>query len=149
MPVFTSTITEAFSASSGTFNSTKTVTINSVEHVTKRVIGCKTAVQTRLATFAAANSTSASAHKIDDVKYIRVTNLDGSKNISLGVVGAATCHNIKIAAGESWIIGTPDDAYLAEADVHPSHASHADITALEVQNLGSGVVQVEIVIASL
>jgi hypothetical protein len=148
MPTFTSTITEAFTATSGSFNSTKTVSISSIEHVTKRVVGCKTAVQTRLATFAAANSTSAASHKIADIKYIRVTNLHGSDTISLGVVGAASSHSLIIAAGESWVIGSPDDAYLAEEDAHPAHAGYADITALEAEKVTSGVAQVEIVIAS-
>ena len=149
MANLTVTLTESVTLNGAARGSTNQLTITGIEQVMERIITIPGSAATTVLLTKQTVADSDSAIDIQDTKYIRVTNLDGSKNISLGVVGAATCHNIKIAAGESWIIGTPDDAYLAEADVNPSHTSHADITALEVQNLGSGVVQVEIVIASL
>ena len=146
MPNFTSQIIETFSGDTGTINSTNTHTITDINEVTKFVVGVKNGVQTTLATFAAGTHTSAGAHKVADVKYVRMTNL-GSANISIGIIGAATCHNIILGENESHVIGATDDTYLAEADTDPSHASHADITAIEAQST-SGVQQVEIVIAS-
>ena len=146
MATFTSTLTESFTGDTGTIDSTNTLSISGIEEVTKFVVGVKNGVQTTLATFAAGAHTSAGAHKVGDVKYVRITNM-GSANVSIGIIGAATCHNIILGADESYIIGATDDTYLAEADTDPSHASHADITSIEAQST-SGVQQVEIVIAS-
>ena len=146
MATFTSTLTESFTGDTGTIDSTNTLSISGIEEVTKYIVGVKNGVQTTLATFAAATHTSAGAHKVGDVKYVRITNM-GSANVSLGIIGAATCHNIILGADESYIIGATDDTYLAEADTDPSHTSHADIAAIEAQST-SGVQQVEIVIAS-
>ena len=146
MPDFKSTITETFTGDTGTINSTNTITIGSIVDVTKYVVGVKNGVVTTLATFAAGTHTSAGAHNVSNVKYVRITNM-GSANVSIGIIGAATCNNIILGADESHIIGAVDDVYLAEADTNPSHASHADIAAIEAQST-SGVQQVEIVIAS-
>ena len=147
MASFTSTLTESFTGDTGTVDSTNTLTITGIEQVTKRVVGVKNGQQTILATFAAATSTSVGSHAVDSVKYVRVTNLHASNSISLGIIGAATCHNIKLGPDESWVCGATGDTYLAEADTDPSHASHADIVQIEAESL-SGVIQVEIVIAS-
>ena len=146
MATFTSTLTESFTGDTGTVNSTSTLSISGINDVTKYVVGVKNGVQTTIATFAAGTHTSAGSHNVGNVKYVRVTNL-GSANISLGIIGAATCHNIILGADESHVIGATDDTYLAEADTDPSHASHADIAAIEAQST-SGVQQVEIVIVS-
>jgi len=146
MATFTSVITESFTGDTGTINSTNTKTISGINDVTKYVVGVKNGVVTTLAQFAAGTHTSAGAHNVANVKYVRVTNM-GSANVSLGIIGAATCHNIILGADESHVIGATDDTYLAEADTDPSHASHADIVTIEAKST-SGVQQVEIVIAS-
>lgn len=148
MATFTSTLTESYTGDSdtGSINSTNTLSISGINEITKYIVGVKNGVQTTLATFAATTHASAGAHKVDDVKYVRVTNM-GSSNISLGIIGAATCVNIILGADESYVMGLTDDTFLAEASTDPGHASHADITAIEAQST-SGVQQVEIVIAS-
>lgn len=148
MATFTSTLTESFTGDTGTIDSTNTLSITSIEEVTKFVVGVKASAQTTLATFAAGAHTSAGAHKVGSVKYVRITNMTGTSNyISLGIIGAGSCHNIKLYTNQSYIIGPTDDTYLAEADTDPSHASWADITSIEAES-SAGVQQVEIVIAS-
>ena len=146
MPNFTSTITESLTGDTGTIDSTQTLTIGSITDVTKRVINLTTTVTT-LAQFGATVGTSATAHDVDFVKYVRVTNLDSNTSLKLGIIGAATCSNHILAAGESFIIGATDDTYLAEADTDPSHASHADIATIEGVS-ASGTIAVEVVIAA-
>ena len=146
MPNFISTVTESWTGDTGTIDSTKTLTIGSITDVTKRVANITTAVVT-LAQFGANVGSSSNAHDVNLVKYVRITNLDGSNNLLLGVIGAATCHNLIIKPGETHILGNTDDTYLAEADTDPSHASHADIATIEGKS-SSGTIAVEIVIAA-
>ena len=143
---FTSTITESWQGDTGTLASTKTLTLGSITDVTKRVVNVTTTVVT-LAQFGTTVGTSGNAHDVNFVKYVRVTNLDGSNSLKLGVIGAASCHNIIVKPGESQIFGETDDTYLAEADADPSHASHADIVTIEGLS-SSGTIAVEIVIAA-
>ena len=142
---FTSTITESWSGDTGTLDSTKTLTIGSITDVTKRVVNLTT-TEVTLAQFGATVGTSANAHDVNLVKYVRITNL-GAANFLLGVIGAATCHNLIIKPSESHVIGSVDDTYLAEEDTDPSHTSHADITTIEGKS-ASGTIAVEIVIAA-
>lgn len=143
---FTSIVTESWTGDTGTIDSSKTLTIPSISDVTKRVVNITTTVVT-LAQFGATVGASANAHDVDLVKYIRITNLDTTNNLLLGVIGAATCHNLIIKPGETHILGSTDDTYLAEADVDPSHSSHADIATLEGRS-SSGTIKVEMVIAA-
>ena len=146
MPNFVSTITETWTGDTGTIDSTKTLTIGSITDVTKRVVNITT-TEVELAIFAADVGTSANAHDVNLVKYVRITNLDDTNNLLLGIIGAATCHNLIVKPGETHILGNTDDTYLAEADTDPSHASHADIAAIEGKS-SSGTIAIEMVIAA-
>mgnify|MGYP003659049328 CR=1 FL=1 len=146
MPNFVSTITETWTGDTGTVNSTKTLTVGSIVDVTKRVANITT-TEVTLAQFAAAVNTSGQAHDVNEVKYVRITNLDSNINLLLGVIGAATCTSLVVGPGESRIFGATDDTFLAEADTDPSHTSHADIATIEGKS-ASSTIAVEIVIAS-
>jgi len=85
---------------------------------------------------------------LEDAKYVRVTNLDDTNPIELAIVGAATLYQVRLAAGESHILGAPDDLMLAEADTSPSFGTMADIASIQV-NPASNDVDVEILVASV
>ena len=146
MANFTSTITESWTGDTGTLDSSQTITIGSITDVTKRVVNLTTAVTT-LAQFGATVGTSVNAHDVNLVKYVRVTNLDSSINLKLGIIGAASCSNHILGPGESFVIGATDDTYLAEAATDPAHASHADIATIEAI-AASSTIAAEIVIAA-
>tara|TARA_Y100000310_G_C20693393_1_gene823833 strand:+ start:25 stop:489 length:465 start_codon:yes stop_codon:yes gene_type:complete len=143
----TVTLTEAISLNGYDQGASNSITIDSIANVLKRIVSCTASQTTTIATFAASVHTSVHALDVDDVKYIRVTNLDDTNALELAVVGAATLYQIELAAGESHILGNPDAIMLAEADTSPSFGTMADIASLQVRPNGSAI-DVEIFIAS-
>jgi hypothetical protein len=55
-------------------------------------------------------------------------------------------YQVALKAGESHILGSPDDLMLAEADTSPSFGTMADLGSLQI-NPGSNAVKVELFIA--
>ena len=143
----TVTLTEAISLNGYDQGASNSITIASIANVLKRIVSCTASLTTTIATFAASVHTSVLALDVDDVKYIRVTNLDDTNALELAVVGAATLYQIELAAGESHILGNPDAIMLAEADTSPSFGTMADIASLQVNPAGNEI-DVEIFIAS-
>jgi len=143
----TVTHTEAISLNGYDQGAKNTLTIDSIANVMKRIVSCTASQTTTIATFAASVHTSVHALDVDDVKYIRITNVDDTNALELAVVGAATLYQVELAAGESHVLGNPDAVMLAEADTSPSFGTMADIASLQV-NPGGNEIDVEIFIAS-
>jgi len=143
----TVTHTEAISLNGYDQGAKNTLTIDSIANVMKRIVSCTASQTTTIATFAASVHTSVHALDVDDVKYIRITNVDDTNALELAVVGAATLYQVELAAGESHILGNPDNIMLSEADTSPSFGTMADIASLQV-NPGGNEIDVEVFIAS-
>jgi len=143
----TVTLTEAISLNGYDQGAKNTLTIDSIANVMKRIVSCTASQTTTIATFAASVHTSVHALDVDDVKYIRITNVDDTNALELAVVGAATLYQVELAAGESHILGNPDNIMLSEADTSPSFGTMADIASLQV-NPGGNEIDVEVFIAS-
>ena len=144
----TVSITESINLNGMNQGATNTLSIGSIAQVMKRHISCTASQTTTIASFAASVHTSVHALDVEDVKYIRVTNLDDTNAIELAVVGAATLYQVELAAGESHILGNPDALMLAEADTSPSFGTMADIASLQI-NPGGNEVDVELFVASV
>ena len=140
-------ISEALTLSGTQYGGTKTLTIADINEVFKRIVKCVNSQTTTIATFNGNAFASDNAIDVEDAKYIRVTNLDDTNSIELAVVGAATLYQVRLAAGESHMLGSPDDLMLSEADTTPSFGTMADIASIQV-NPASNDVDVEIFIAS-
>ena len=141
-------ISESLSLGGTQYGGTKTLSISGINEVFKRIVKCVASQTTTIATFNGNAFASDNAIDLEDAKYIRVTNLDDTNPIELAVVGAATLYQVKIGAGESHILGSPDDLMLAEADTSPSFGTMADIASIQV-NPDANDVDVEIFIASV
>jgi len=144
----TVTVTESVSLNGSNQGATNSFTIASIDEVFKRIVNCAASNTTTLLTFAAANHTSAGAMVVGDAKYIRITNKDGSNPVEVAMVGAATLYQVTLAAGQSHILGSPDDLMLAEADTSPSFGTMADIASIQV-NPGGNAVEMEVFVASI
>ena len=83
------TITESITLNGKERGSTNSLTIGSVTEIFHRIVTCPSGQDTTVATFQAATNTSDGALDLDNVKYIRLTNLDDSNpiNLSLQVAG--------------------------------------------------------------
>ena len=143
----TVTITENVTLNGSNQGATNTLTIASVDEIFKRIVHCTNGQTTTVLTFAAANHTSAGAIDIDDAKYVRITNRDGTNAIELAIVGAATLYQVILHPGQSHILGSPDDLMLAEADTSPSFGTMADLASIQV-NPGGNAVDIEVFVAS-
>ena len=102
----TVTITEAVTLGNINRGQTQTLTIADVTEVDNRIVNIGTA-ETDIIGFAAANGQGSFVRT--DVKYIRISNLDGTNYATIGVskTGADTFF-IKLEAGKSFIMGNDD-----------------------------------------
>lgn len=77
MPTLTQTITESITLDHGDVNSTKTITIDNITDIYKRVVTITANQDVIIASFDANVADTAVANlDVENVKYIRVTNLD-------------------------------------------------------------------------
>jgi hypothetical protein len=84
MATLVSTITESITLNGKERGSTNTLSIGSVTEIFHRIVTCPSGSDTTVATFQAATNTSDGALDLDNVKYVRVTNLDGA-NVAVEV----------------------------------------------------------------
>ena len=146
MADLTVTLTESVTLQGEARVSTNTLTVASVGHTMERIITCPASQTSTVLTFNSNVYGSAQALDVEDTKYLRITNLDSSNALELAVVGAATLYQINLRAGESHILGSPDDLMLAEADTSPSFGTMADIASIQV-NPGGNAIKVEVFVA--
>jgi len=140
-------LTETISLNGSAQGSENSFTIGSINEIFKRIVKCTNNQTTTIATFHGLASGSANAIDLEDAKYIRVTNKDNTHPIELAIVGAATLYQVTLAAGQSHVLGGPDDLMLAEADTTPSFGTMADIVSIQVNPAGNDV-DIEIFVAS-
>jgi|TARA_R100001443_G_scaffold21376_1_gene33635 hypothetical protein len=141
-------LSETLTLGGQNFGGTKELTISNITEAFKRIVRCMNSQTTTIATFSGNAFASANAIDLEDAKYIRVTNLDDTNPVELAVVGAATLYQVRLDAGQSHILGAPDDLMLAEADTSPSFGTMADIASIQV-NPASNDVDVEIFVAGI
>jgi len=145
----TVTLTESISLNGVDQGGTNTLTIASINEVMKRIVTCVNGETTTVLTFNSNAYGAAGALDTEDAKYIRLTNLDDTESVEIAVVTAATLYQVTLRAGESHILGSPDDLMLAEADTSPSFGTMADLVSIQVKPTGSAVVDIEIFVASI
>jgi hypothetical protein len=141
-------VTETLSLGGTQYGGTKTLEIADINEVFKRIVKCSANETTTIATFNGNAFASDNAIDLEDAKYMRVTNLDDTNPIELAIVGSATLYQVRLNAGESHILGSPDDLMLAEEDTSPSFGTMGDVASIRV-NPASNDVDVEIFVASV
>ena len=155
MATLTSTITESISLNGADRGSTNTLTVASVTQVFHRIVTCKTGVDTTVAVFKESVDDADGALDIEDVKYIRVTNLDSTNPVNLSLQVDAGADNtaadesatILLAAGRSFIMGIPSSG-VAVSDANATLIDAlTDLESILIDPL-SNAVTVEVFIAS-
>ena len=144
----TVTVTETISLNGSAQGATNTFTIASIDEIFKRIVTCTASQTTTLLTFNAAVHGAAGAIDLEDCKYIRITNKDDTNALELAVVGASTCYQVILHAGQSHILGSPEDLMLAEASGSPSFGTMLDLASIQV-NPGGNAIDVEVFAASV
>jgi hypothetical protein len=147
MADLTTTVTESVVLNGAVRGTTNTVTTTGINNVYERIVTCTNAQTTYLASFDSNSYGSAVQLDLQDVRYIRVTNLDATNTLELAIVGAATLYQVLLKAGQSHILCAADDVMLAEADTSPSFGAMADLGSIQVKP--SANLDVEIFVASV
>lgn len=140
---FTSTITESVTLNNVTTSSTQTLSIANVNEFDKRIVNVPTS-SINLIGFGSANGVGTFLRTA--VKYIRITNLDDTNFVTIGVIDTGgDVFYVKLEAGKSFFMGSDD----LEADTSGgsfSAWSEADfITALA----DTAAVDVEYMVVSI
>jgi hypothetical protein len=138
-----------------------TLSISDIDEVFKRIVTCPANNETTIARFrssvgnASGTATFDSALDVQDVKYVRVTNLDGSNSLTLSLQvevgeddsGADTSASVLVEAGKSFVMGSPHDG-ISLSDANANLVTDlVDLDSLVVQP-GSNSVDVEVYVAS-
>ena len=137
------------------------LSISDIDEVFKRIVTCPANNETTIARFrssvgnASGTATFDSALDVQDVKYVRVTNLDGSNSLTLSLQvevgeddsGADTSASVLVEAGKSFVMGSPHDG-ISLSDANANLVTDlVDLDSLVVQP-GSNSVNVEVYVAS-
>lgn len=148
-------ITESITLAGTNYNQTKSLVIPSIKEVYKRVVRCIDDTDCTIATFRTATNTADNALDLENVKYIRVTNLDDTNpmNLSLQIAiaenataNASATH--LIGAGQSLILYTVHDG-LAVSDANATIVTAlTDLESILVDPLSENI-DVEIFVASI
>ena len=151
-----STITETISLNGKERGSVNTLSIGSVTEVFHSIVTCPTGQDTTVATFAstADDSTGAAGSlDVENVKYIRITNLDSSNPVNLSLQidageddsAADESATILIAAGRSFVMGVPSDG-IAVVDSASIETTLHNLESLLIDPLSNSVT-VEVFVA--
>jgi len=143
----TVTITEAVNLNGYDQGSKNELSIASVNEVMKRIVTCPASNNTVIFLSNATVHGAVGAVDVGDVKYIRITNMDDTNALELGMIAAAKNYQVELAAGESHILGSPTSLMDAEADNDPAFGTMQDLVSIEV-NPGGNAIDVEIFVAS-
>lgn len=142
----TYTLTESISLAGSERGSSFKKTVNdSIVEYSRIIRNVNSSAFMTVATFSHAPLDSGSDFDVDDVKYIRITNLDDSDDIGVSIdpesVSAIT---LRVGPGMTFMFGSPLTAF-ADSETVPFR----DIQRLRVRALGGVNVDVEVVIGSL
>ena len=147
MATLTVTLTEELTLNGAAIGGTNTLSIASIDEVTKRIVTCTASQTTTVLVFNATVHGAAGAVDVNDCKYIRVTNLDSANTVELAMVGASDNYQVTLAAGHSHILGSSDDLLLGETDTDPSFGTMEDLASIQC-NPGGNAVSLEVFTAS-
>jgi len=151
----TVTLSESITLGGTQFGGTKTLEIASIKEVFKRIVRCIDDTDCTIATFQTATNTADNAIDLENVRYIRVTNLDDTNpmNLSLQVAGAeGGTANMSathlVGAGQSFIMHTIHDGIAVDDDAAGIVTALTDLESLLVDPLSEDI-DVEVLIASV
>ena len=131
------TLSESVILNGSTRGSTNSVTTADIGDVFERIVTCAHSQTTTIATFAASPYTSAGAIDVEDVRYVRVTNLDTQGTIELAVVTTASNYQVRMTPGTSHILARANESALAEEDTSPSFGTMENLASLQVRPDGT------------
>ena len=152
MATLTVSLKETLTLNGREQGSTNVKTISDITQVLKTIVECPTS-EINLLTFAAA-ATGISTLDQDDVEYVRLTNLDTSNYITIGIEKESSTASVaafRLDAGRSFILATSNAAaehpqFFTSDAAHDSSATQIDIETITALANG-GACQLELFVA--
>ena len=155
MATLTVTINESLTLNGRERGSENILTIDGINEVFHRIVSCPNAVDTTVATFRTAVNTADGAIDLEDTKYIRLTNLDSSNNVTIsqqvsgGENGVADSSvSVLLEAGQSFLLGTVHDGIALDDDAETVVTTLTDLESLVISNAAGASVEVEVFVAT-
>ena len=137
MADLTTSITESVTINGSVRGSTNSQTITGIVDTFERVVTCIEGNITTIATFGTQPYSAAGAIDVDRCKYIRVTNLDANGWIEIAMIGTSDNYQVLLTPGSSHILCQSEAILLGETDQDPSFGTMENLTAIQVQPVGS------------
>ena len=159
MANLTVTHTEDITLNGQQFGNTNILSRPGINNIYKRIVTCPADVDTTILRTGVTVDVTDSSMDVQNVKYIRVTNLDGSNPVNLNLQidvtesgsGASAVNEtatILLAAGESFVMGTSHDSVAAyDADGSVQTTLH-DLESILIDP-SANEVKLEVIAASV
>jgi|TARA_Y100000015_G_scaffold28991_2_gene28284 hypothetical protein len=155
MATLSVTIKETVTLNGKERGSENVLDITSVNQVYHRIVTCPANVDTTVATFRSGTNVADGALDVEDVKYIRVTNLDSSNDLNLSLQidageddsAADESATILLQAGKSFIMGTPSDGIAVDDSAATIVTALHNLESI-LLDPGTNAISAEIFIAS-
>jgi|TARA_R110001583_G_scaffold37873_6_gene122703 hypothetical protein len=144
MADLTTTITEAVTLNGATRGTTNTLTTTGIVDVFERILTCSHSNTTTIATLASTPHASAGALDVENLKYLRISNLSTDQDMKLALVTTNTNYQVTVRAGGSHILFQAEEGAIGETDTTPAFGTLEDITSVQVRPSATTDVQVEI-----
>jgi hypothetical protein len=149
------TLTEQIILNGRDQGSKNTLSISSIKDVFKRIITIAADDDATVLVFKSTTASADGALDLQNVKYIRITNLDDTNSVGLSLqldsdenngAADASC-TILLEAGRSFIMGTPDEGIHVDDDSDGILSALTDLESIII-NPGSNAGTVEVFTAS-
>jgi len=137
MADLTTTISESVVLNGALRGNTNSVTTTGINNVFERIVTCIHSQTTIVAVFDTAPYTSPGAIDVENVRYVRVTNLDAAGTLELAVVLTDTNYQVTLTPGNSHILCLGEEVAIGEEDQTPAFGTLQDLTSLEVRPVGA------------
>ena len=155
MAILNVTHTESITLNNQQFGATNTFSISGINDVYKRIVTCPSGSDTTVAIFDSTEAIADGSIDVQEAVYVRVTNLDSTNSVNLSVQidsgeddsaanESATC---LLAAGQSFVIGTPHESFHVDDDAATIITALTDIESILIDP-SSNAVKMEILVAS-
>ena len=155
MAILNVTHTESITLNNQQFGATNTFSISGINDVYKRIVTCPSGSATTVAIFDSTEAIADGSIDVQEAVYVRVTNLDSTNSVNLSVQidsgeddsaanESATC---LLAAGQSFVIGTPHESFHVDDDAATIITALTDIESILIDP-SSNAVKIEVLVAS-
>ena len=155
MAILNVTHTESITLNNQQFGATNTFSISGINDIYKRIVTCPSGSDTTVAIFDSTEAIADGSIDVQEAVYVRVTNLDSTNSVNLSVQidsgeddsaanESATC---LLAAGQSFVIGTPHESFHVDDDAATIITALTDIESILIDP-SSNAVKIEVLVAS-